>query len=30
MGFEGVEFAGDFGKYGKDPEGCERSWTVSS
>jgi len=24
MGFEGVEFAGDFGKYGKDPEGLRK------
>jgi sugar phosphate isomerase/epimerase len=24
MGFEGVEFAGNFGKYGKDPEGLRK------
>jgi sugar phosphate isomerase/epimerase len=24
MGFEGVEFAGNFGKYGKDPEGLKK------
>src|SRR5258708_40285791 len=24
MGFEGVEFAGSFGKYGKDPEGLRK------